>query len=192
MDSKNAAVRLKVVHLTGTAFSEGIEQHRIEDVVVRIYSIAKTVADCFKFRKQIGTQVAVQALRDAWRSRKVTVDELWHPSRLFPLQGGELTETPRATFERRSSPLPGSIPLGLSDEFTSDPTKRLLWRAFWAKAVRRDPMPALSEAMTAVAQFLLPFISATCLGSVSAFGVFRGRAECRRINTTNGCQSRFP
>ena len=79
---KNAAVRLKVVHLTRAAFSEGIEEHRIEGVVVRIYSIAKTVADCFKFRNQIGTPVAVEALRDAWRSRKVTVDELWHHAKV--------------------------------------------------------------------------------------------------------------
>ncbi len=43
-----------------------------------VFSAARTVADCFKFRNQIGTQVTVEALRDAWRSRKLTADELWH------------------------------------------------------------------------------------------------------------------
>jgi len=54
-------VRLKVVHLSGASFTEGIEEHRHEGVSVRVYSIAKTVADCFKFRNQIGVNVAVEA-----------------------------------------------------------------------------------------------------------------------------------
>ncbi len=61
----NPVVRLKVVHLTRAAFTAGIDEHRIEGAVVRIYSITKAVADCFKFRDQIGTQFAVEALRDA-------------------------------------------------------------------------------------------------------------------------------
>lgn len=75
-------VRLKVVHLSGDSFSEGIEEHQIEGVPVRIYSVAKTVADCFKFRNQIGTSIAVEALRDAWRSKKVTADDLWHHAKI--------------------------------------------------------------------------------------------------------------
>ena len=90
--------------------------------------------------------------------------DIWHLSRVFPFRGGELAETIRATFERRSSPLPASIPLGLSDEFARDPTKRLQWRAFWKKAVRRNPMPELPELVAAVAQFLLPSISAARRG----------------------------
>jgi hypothetical protein len=46
----------------------------IGGVPVRVISAERTVADCFKFRNQIGTQVAVEALRDAWRSRKLTAD----------------------------------------------------------------------------------------------------------------------
>jgi hypothetical protein len=45
-------------------------------VAVKIYSPAKAVADCFKFRNKIGLDVAIEALREAWRSRKVTMDEL--------------------------------------------------------------------------------------------------------------------
>lgn len=76
------SVRLKAVRLSGASFTEGIEEHPVEGVPVRIYSAAKTVADCFKFRNQIGTNVAVEALRDAWRSRKVTADELWHHAKV--------------------------------------------------------------------------------------------------------------
>ena len=49
---------------------------------VRIYSAAKTVADCFKFRNQIGTRTAVEALKDAWRKKLVTNDDLYHFARV--------------------------------------------------------------------------------------------------------------
>ncbi|MFM8464482.1 MAG: transcriptional regulator, partial [Burkholderiaceae bacterium] len=54
------------------------------DGVVRIpvTSIAKTVADCFKFRNKIGLDIALEALRDAWRQKKVTMDELWESAQL--------------------------------------------------------------------------------------------------------------
>ncbi|HWE97412.1 MAG TPA: type IV toxin-antitoxin system AbiEi family antitoxin domain-containing protein [Tepidisphaeraceae bacterium] len=73
---------LRVVRFSGTAFMEGIERRRIEGVEVRIYSAAKTVADCFKYRNKIGVDVAVQALRDAWQKRAVTADQLAHFARV--------------------------------------------------------------------------------------------------------------
>ena len=56
---------------------KGVEEHDIDGVKVRIYSPAKTVADCFKYRRKIGTDVALEALRDCWHSRRCTMDELW-------------------------------------------------------------------------------------------------------------------
>lgn len=67
---------LRVVRFSGKAFMEGVERHRIEGVEVRIYSAAKTVADCFKYRNKIGVDVAVQALRDAWQKRVVTAEQI--------------------------------------------------------------------------------------------------------------------
>ena len=75
-------VRLKVTRFSGAAFSEGIEQHQIEGVTVRVYSAAKTVADCFKFRNQIGTKTAVDALREAWQKQKVTTEDLYRYARV--------------------------------------------------------------------------------------------------------------
>ena len=45
---------------------------------VPIFNAAKTVADCFKFRNKIGLDVALEALRDAWSQKKLTMDDLWH------------------------------------------------------------------------------------------------------------------
>ena len=55
--------RLRVARFSGAALSEGVETHRLEGVEVRVYSAAKTVADCFKYRIKVGIDVAVEALR---------------------------------------------------------------------------------------------------------------------------------
>jgi predicted transcriptional regulator of viral defense system len=73
---------LKIHYFSGLSFHEGIETHAIAGVPVRIYSAAKTVADCFKFRNQIGVRTAVEALKDAWRSRKATTEDFYHFARV--------------------------------------------------------------------------------------------------------------
>ena len=55
----------------------GIETHDLEGVPVPIYSIAKTVADCFKFRNKVGLDVALEALKEVLRSKLCTRDEIF-------------------------------------------------------------------------------------------------------------------
>ena len=69
---------LKVVRLSGASMTEGIENHKVEGVPIRVYSAAKTVADCFKFRNKIGLDVAIEALKDSLRQKKATVNEIYH------------------------------------------------------------------------------------------------------------------
>ena len=73
---------LRITRLRGEAYSEGIQTVTEHGAPIRVYSAAKTVADCFKFRNKIGLDVALEALRDAWRSRKVTMAELSHYARI--------------------------------------------------------------------------------------------------------------
>jgi len=68
--------RLRVARFAGPALTQGIETHRIEGVRVRIYSAAKTVADCFKYRNKIGIDVAVEALKDFSRRYRGCADDL--------------------------------------------------------------------------------------------------------------------
>jgi len=72
-----ASPALRIVRFTGPALRFGIEKHQIEGVEVSIYSPAKTIADCFKFRHKIGLDVALEALRDCRKQRKATLDQLW-------------------------------------------------------------------------------------------------------------------
>jgi predicted transcriptional regulator of viral defense system len=67
---------LRVVTFSGAHFDEGIEHHSVERVDVKVYGVAKTVIDCFRFRNKIGLEVALSALRDGLRQRRVRPAEL--------------------------------------------------------------------------------------------------------------------
>ena len=67
---------LRVVRFSGKALTDGVETYPIEGVDVRVTSIGKTLADCFKYRNKIGLDVALEALREAWRGRRVTMDDM--------------------------------------------------------------------------------------------------------------------
>lgn len=67
---------LKIVHFSGDAYTAGIESHAQVGGSVRVYSMAKTVADCFKLRNRIGLDVAIEALREGWQQRRFTLEEL--------------------------------------------------------------------------------------------------------------------
>jgi len=68
---------IRIVRFSGSALAAGVEKHVIESVAVRVYNPAKTVVDCFKFRHKIGLDVAIEALREGWRERRFTMDDLW-------------------------------------------------------------------------------------------------------------------
>lgn len=68
---------LRVVRFSGEALSAGLETCTMGTKQVRVTNVAKTVADCFKFRSLVGLDVAIEALRDALRARATSVDELW-------------------------------------------------------------------------------------------------------------------
>ena len=68
---------LRVVRMSGKSLTEGIEEMTCDGVTVRVFNPAKTIADCFKFRNKIGLDVALEALREGWQKRKVTMDDLW-------------------------------------------------------------------------------------------------------------------
>ncbi|MGV7219719.1 type IV toxin-antitoxin system AbiEi family antitoxin domain-containing protein [Bradyrhizobium sp. UFLA05-112] len=67
---------LEIVRATGEVLTAGVEHVQVEGVDVPIYGVAKTIADCFKHRRHIGEDVAIEALRDALRMRKTTVAEI--------------------------------------------------------------------------------------------------------------------
>jgi predicted transcriptional regulator of viral defense system len=77
---------LRIVHFSNEAYAAGIETHKSLGGIVRVYSVAKTVADCFKFRNRVGLDVAIEALRDGWRQRHFALDELAKMARICRVQ----------------------------------------------------------------------------------------------------------
>jgi predicted transcriptional regulator of viral defense system len=73
---------LDIVYLSEKPYSEGIETHTIDGVSVRIYSREKSVADCFKFRNKIGSDVALEALKDYLRQPDRNIPELMSCARI--------------------------------------------------------------------------------------------------------------
>jgi len=73
---------LRIVRFSGEALTAGIEEHTLEGRPVPIYNVAKTLADCFKYRNKIGLDVALEALNDAWRDRQFQISEVEHYARI--------------------------------------------------------------------------------------------------------------
>lgn len=73
---------LRVVRFSGQALTSGVETHLIDGVPVRVTSVAKTVADCFKYRNKIGLDVALEALRETLRNRRTTMDAIWREAKV--------------------------------------------------------------------------------------------------------------
>jgi predicted transcriptional regulator of viral defense system len=67
---------LRVFRFSEAALAEGIEIHVVDGCELRVYSAAKTVADCFKFRNKLGIDVALHGLKRYLESRSSSVDEL--------------------------------------------------------------------------------------------------------------------
>ncbi|MDZ4655610.1 MAG: type IV toxin-antitoxin system AbiEi family antitoxin domain-containing protein [Coriobacteriia bacterium] len=63
---------VRVHRMSGRALTSGVEEHSVDGTAVRVFGVAKTVADCFKFRNKIGLDVALEALREVVRGRKAT------------------------------------------------------------------------------------------------------------------------
>src|SRR5258708_21158343 len=75
-------LKLRLVRFSGQALTQGVENIRIAGVPVRIYSVAKTIADCLKYRKKLGGNLAVKVLRESIDRRKCSEQRLRHFARI--------------------------------------------------------------------------------------------------------------
>ncbi len=65
-----------LIYASEPAYEAGIEMHMIEGVPVQITSVAKTVADCFKYRNKVGMDIALEALKQTLEERRATRAEI--------------------------------------------------------------------------------------------------------------------
>jgi predicted transcriptional regulator of viral defense system len=67
---------VRIVRASGSALAEGVETKALDGVDIHITTVAKTIADCFKYRNTVGIDVAIESLRDAWRQKKAVMDDI--------------------------------------------------------------------------------------------------------------------
>lgn len=67
---------IRVVRASGLALSKGVTAMKVDGMDINVTTVAKTVADCFKYRSAVGVDVAIEALRDAWRQKKASMDDI--------------------------------------------------------------------------------------------------------------------
>lgn len=72
--------------MSGATMTSGVEKRRIDGIEVRVFSPAKTVVDCFRYRNKVGLAVAIEALREAWRSKAVSMAELTTEARKLRME----------------------------------------------------------------------------------------------------------
>ena len=89
-------------------------------------------------------------------SRMKDYFDFWFLAKHFAFDGQELTDSIRATFERRANKLPAETPVGFSEAFWSDPSRQAVWKAFWKKSVKTGPAISLEEVVSFAASFLVP------------------------------------
>lgn len=74
---------LKVVRFSREALEAGAESTTIDGVVsVLVTNIEKTIVDCFKYRNKIGLDIAIEALQEAWRSKRMSIDRIWEYAKI--------------------------------------------------------------------------------------------------------------
>ncbi len=90
--------------------------------------------------------------------------DVWLLSRRFDFQGAPFAKAIAATFERRKTEIPEGVPVGLSENFATEPIKHSQWKAFWRKVVRTEPTPDFSDVVGMARGFLLPAAGAAKSG----------------------------
>ena len=91
-------------------------------------------------------------------SRMKDFYDVWLLSRLFEFDGRTLCEAVRNTFIRRSTPLPGGLPMAFTDEFRKDVQKQTQWQAFVRNSKPEDVSADIDVVIGDVAAFLMPVI----------------------------------
>lgn len=74
--------KLRTVRFAPASLNEGVETRKVDGTTIRVTGVAKTIADCFKFRSKVGLDVAMEALREARREKRATMDDLWRHAKI--------------------------------------------------------------------------------------------------------------
>ncbi|MBT8373177.1 MAG: nucleotidyl transferase AbiEii/AbiGii toxin family protein [Deltaproteobacteria bacterium] len=118
--------------------------------VIRSYSPETVIAE--KFNAMVLLGIAISRMKDYF--------DIWMLSRNFTIEGAVLREAIQQTFTKRQTALPITEPIGLSDEFASNESKRYQWQGFVRRLQKQNSLPDLTEVVAAIRDFLMPILTA--------------------------------
>ena len=78
--------RIRVFHMSPQSLAAGAEERTAEGVTLRVFNVAKTVADCFKYRSSVGADVALEALQEVIREHRATRGEIMEYAKVDRVQ----------------------------------------------------------------------------------------------------------
>lgn len=116
--------------------------------VIRLYSPETVIAE--KFNAMVLLGMANSRMKDYF--------DIWMLSRNFIIEEKVLREAIRQTFAKRQTALPETEPIGLSDEFASNESKRRQWQGFVLRRRKQDTLPDLTEILSAIRGFIMPIV----------------------------------
>ena len=125
--------------------------------VLRAYTKETALAEKFEAMVSLGER----------NSRMKDYFDVWLLSGKFDFQGERLAQAIAATFARRNTEIPATVPVGLSTVYATEPIKQTQWKAFWRKVVRTEPTPDFAAVVKIAGRFLLPAAEAARVGSGS-------------------------
>jgi len=118
---------------------------------IRGYTPESVVAE--KFQALVALGMVNSRMKDFY--------DIWAITKQFTFEGSDLVAAIQATFKRRQTPIPDSIPRGLSDEFASDPEKAIQWNSFLSRTGLQSVTSGLEQVVQDLRTFLMPLIDAT-------------------------------
>jgi len=131
----------------------------VEPVMLQIPSLVGMPAPevrAYRMETSIAEKFEAAATLGLLNTRMKDYFDLWHLAKGFAFDGQAVSESIRATFERRAKALPEAVPMGFTEAFWSDPRRQAMWESFCKKSVRTKPFPNLEEVVTFVATFIVP------------------------------------
>ena len=158
-------VRLKILGMLGTArintqidigFGDAVTPTPQEVEFPTILDLPAPRLRIFPRETVVAEKFQAMVFLGIGNSRVKDFYDLWFLSQNFEFQGSLLVQAIKATFERRQTAMPSTVPLALTPEFASDAVKQQQWKAFLNKGRLRSEQKSLSEVIAALKDFLMP------------------------------------
>lgn len=168
-DRRYEGVRINLLAMLGKAriplqidvgFGDAVIPPPVEMMYLTLLEYPAPRLHAYRRETVVAEKFHAMVERGIGNSRMKDYFDLWFFTESFDFDGATLTEAIRVTFERRRTPLPAAVPVGLADAFGQHPEKLMQWRAFERKGKLKSGSRELPVVVTRLRDFLMPLVNA--------------------------------